>query len=153
MDISTMMCDPTLPLTMHEYDEWGNPSTDQTVRGYLESYSPCDNILGFPPQASCNKASHYRYPHMYVTTSTNDTRVGYWEPAKWVSRLGAVRQRAIESGSDKEAARRMLLLRTDDNAGHFGTSFEGVAEEYAFLYRALGLHPDGQPGQQHTVQL
>ena len=142
VDVSTTMDDPTLPLTMHEYDEWGNPSADPSVKEYLKSYSPCDNIVGLSGDAPAT----YPYPHMYVTAATNDTRVGYWEPAKWVSRLQAVRQRVIDDGGPvaaRKAAGRMLLLRTDEQSGHFGSSLEETAREYAFLHKALGLHPEG----------
>ena len=138
VDVSTTMLDATLPLTMHEYDEWGNPSADPAVRDYLRGYSPCDNIVGLSEEAP----AAYPYPHMYVTAATNDTRVGYWEPAKWVSRLQTVRQRAIEHGGPavaRAAANRMLLLHTDEQAGHFGSSLEETAREYAFLHKALGL--------------
>ena len=141
VDVSTTMLDATLPLTMHEYDEWGNPSADPAVRDYIRSYSPCDNIRGLSGKGSPT----YPYPHMYVTAATNDTRVGYWEPAKWVSRLQIVRQRAIKHGQHSAAsmaANRMLLLHTDEEAGHFGSSLEETAREYAFLHKALGLHMD-----------
>lgn len=139
VDVLSTMLDSSLPLTTHEYDEWGDPS-DPLVRKYIQNYSPCDNIPGVRSGDSAYHTgkAEYPYPHMYVTASTNDTRVGYWEPAKWVSRLKTLKQRAAKDGAD--LSDRMLLLRTSEEAGHFASSFEETALEYAFLYKALGLN-------------
>jgi len=99
VDNLTTMLDATLPLTVTEYDEWGNPEADPEVYDYLASYAPYDNVAAVD------------YPPILAETSLNDTRVLYVEPAKWVARL-----RATATG------RRDFLLRTEMAAGHGGVS-------------------------------
>ncbi len=98
VDNLTSMLDATLPLTVTEYDEWGNPEEDPEVYDYLASYSPYENVADLP------------YPPILAETSLNDTRVLYVEPAKWVARLRAVAPQAD------------VLLRTEMAAGHGGVS-------------------------------
>jgi oligopeptidase B len=99
VDVMNTMWDATLPLTIGEYLEWGDPS-DKPAYDYMKSYSPYDNLA--------NRA----YPAMLVTTSFNDSQVMYWEPAKYVARL-----RALKTDGN------MLLLKTKmDPAGHGGAS-------------------------------
>jgi len=99
VDALTSMLDSSLPLTVTEYDEWGNPEADPEVFAYLSGYSPYDNVAAVD------------YPPILAETSLNDTRVLYVEPAKWVARL-----RATATG------RRDFLLRTEMAAGHGGVS-------------------------------
>ncbi|HUJ49463.1 MAG TPA: S9 family peptidase, partial [Bryobacteraceae bacterium] len=111
--------DPTLPLTIAEYEEWGNPEHKEYY-DYIKSYSPYENVA---PR---------EYPTLLVTAGLNDPRVSYWEPAKWVAKLRATKQ-------DKN----ILLLKTNMGSGHFGPSgrYEGIKEvafDYAFLLWALG---------------
>jgi len=118
VDTLNTMLDPTLPLTIAEYEEWGNPEQEEFYR-YIRSYSPYDNLA---PR---------EYPAMLVTAGLNDPRVSYWEPAKWVAKL-----RALNEDSN-------VLLKTDLGSGHFGPSgrYEGIKEvafDYAFLLRAVG---------------
>jgi oligopeptidase B len=113
------MLDPSLPLTVIEYDEWGNPN-DPEAYAYMKSYSPYDNI---EPKA---------YPHMLVTAGLNDPRVAYWEPAKWTARL-----RARKTDNNR------LLLKTHMGAGHAGASgrydaLRELAFKYAFLLDTIG---------------
>ncbi|WP_341926913.1 S9 family peptidase [Nocardioides psychrotolerans] len=98
VDNLTSMLDATLPLTVTEYDEWGNPEADPEVYDYIASYAPYDNVEA------------KRYPPILAETSFNDTRVLYVEPAKWVARL-----RATATDAD-------VLLRTEMSAGHGGVS-------------------------------
>jgi oligopeptidase B len=117
VDVVTTMLDDSIPLTTSEYDEWGNPA-DKTYYEYMLAYSPYDNVRA------------QRYPALLVTAGLHDSQVQYWEPAKWVAKL-----RAMKTDDN------LLLLRTDMNAGHGGasgrlTALEDVAFEYAFL---LGL--------------
>ncbi len=119
VDTLNTMLDPTLPLTIAEYEEWGNPEQEEFYR-YIRSYSPYDNVA---PRG---------YPAMLVTAGLNDPRVSYWEPAKWVAKL-----RALKTDPN------VLLLKTDMGSGHFGPSgrYEGIKEvafDYAFLLRAVG---------------
>jgi oligopeptidase B len=118
VDTLNTMLDPTLPLTIAEYEEWGNPEEKQYY-DYIRSYSPYDNVA---PR---------EYPTMLVTGGLNDPRVSYWEPAKWVAKL-----RALKEDSN------VLLLKTNMGSGHFGPSgrYEGIKEtafDYAFLLQAL----------------
>ena len=99
VDALTTMLDATLPLTVTEYDEWGNPEADPEVYEYMASYAPYDNVAAVD------------YPPILAETSLNDTRVLYVEPAKWVARL-----RATATG------RQDFLLRTEMAAGHGGVS-------------------------------
>jgi len=120
VDVLNTMLDPSLPLTVPEYEEWGDPR-DPAAYAYMRSYSPYDNVA---PKA---------YPHMLVTGGLNDPRVAYWEPAKWTARLRA-----------RKTDRNRLLLRTNMGAGHAGASgrydaLREVAFKYAFILDVLGL--------------
>jgi oligopeptidase B len=120
VDVMTTMLDDTLPLTIGEYEEWGNPN-EPVFYDYMKSYSPYDQV------------SAQAYPHMLVTTGINDSQVQYWEPAKWVAKL-----RAYKTNQN------MLLLKTDMDAGHGGASgrFESLKDdafEYAFLLKLEGI--------------
>ena len=120
VDVVTTMLDATLPLTVTEYEEWGNPNDPEVYRRML-GYSPYDNLHAAD------------YPAVLATAGLNDPRVGYWEPAKWVARL-----RALRSGD------RPVLLQTEMGAGHGGPSgrYEGWRKE-AF---ALAFVLDNLPG-------
>ena len=98
VDALTTILDPSLPLTVTEWEEWGDPLHDAQVYAYMKSYSPYENVTG---QA---------YPPILAVTSLNDTRVLYREPAKWIARLQAVAQGGP------------FLLRTEMVAGHGGRS-------------------------------
>jgi oligopeptidase B len=120
VDVVNTMLDPTLPLTVIEYDEWGDPR-DPEAYAYLKSYSPYDNIEAKD------------YPHLLVTGGLNDPRVAYWEPAKWTARL-----RAHKTDGNR------LLLKTNMGAGHGGASgrydfLREIAFKYAFILDVLGL--------------
>jgi oligopeptidase B len=122
VDVLNTMLDPSLPLTVLEYDEWGNPNKPKFYR-YIKRYSPYENVR---PQA---------YPTMLVTAGLNDPRVSYWEPAKWVARLRATKTDTNE-----------LLLKTEMGSGHFGASgryeaLKEIAFEYAFILTRLGVEP------------
>jgi oligopeptidase B len=114
VDVVTTMLDETIPLTTNEYDEWGNPA-EQALYDYMLSYSPYDNVAA------------QDYPAMFVTTGLWDSQVQYFEPAKWVAKLRRCK-----------TDRRLLVMRTNMEAGHGGKSgrFEHlreIAEEYAFV--------------------
>ncbi len=120
VDVINTMLDPSIPLTVSEFEEWGNP-TDQQFYAYMKSYSPYDNLTA---QA---------YPHLLVTAGLNDPRVQYWEPAKWVAQL-----RTLKTDQNQ------LLLKTNMAAGHGGASgrydyLREIAFEYAFILNILGL--------------
>ncbi|MCY1274623.1 Protease 2 [compost metagenome] len=120
VDVLNTMLDPELPLTVTEYDEWGNPQEPE-VHERIRGYAPYENVCA------------QDYPALLVVAGYNDTRVQYWEAAKWVAKLRA-------SKTDNH----LLLLKTDLGAGHGGMSgrYQGlkdVALEYAFLLKVLGL--------------
>ncbi|NWL75996.1 peptidase S9 [Pseudomonas taiwanensis] len=122
VDVLNTMQNPDLPLTVTEYDEWGDPHEPE-VYARIKGYAPYENVRA---QA---------YPAMLVVAGYNDSRVQYWEAAKWVARL-----RAMKTDGNP------LLLKTDLSAGHGGMSgryqaLRDVALEYAFLLKVLGLLP------------
>jgi oligopeptidase B len=103
VDVVTTMSDPELPLTVTEWEEWGDPIDDPVAYAYMKSYSPYDNVTS--PTG----------PAMYITGGLNDPRVGYWEPAKWVAKLRTVR-------TDAAVEERPILLKMELGAGHQGPS-------------------------------
>jgi oligopeptidase B len=111
VDVVTTMLDQTIPLTVTEFEEWGNPE-DVEYYQYMKSYSPYDNVKDAD------------YPAMLVTAGLNDPRVAYWEPAKWVAKL---RESHSPNG-------RPLLMQTEMSSGHSGPSgrYESWREE-AFI--------------------
>ena len=120
VDVLNTMLDPDLPLTVTEYDEWGNPQ-EHEVYERIRAYAPYENVCA------------QDYPALLVVAGYNDSRVQYWEAAKWVAKLRA-------SKTDDN----LLLLKTDLGAGHGGMSgrYQGlkdVALEYAFVLKVLGL--------------
>ncbi|WP_281302167.1 MULTISPECIES: S9 family peptidase [unclassified Iodidimonas] len=121
VDVLNTMLDASLPLTPIEWPEWGNPAIDAEVFRTIQSYSPYDNVKA---QA---------YPPMMITCGLNDPRVTYWEPAKWVARLRALK-------TDDQP----LILKTNMGAGHGGKSgrydaLYEIAEEYSFILMTFGL--------------
>ncbi len=120
VDVVNTMSDPSIPLTVIEYDEWGNPA-DPAYYEVMRSYSPYDNVR------------EARYPALFVTAGLTDPRVQYWEPAKWVARL---RERMTGGGP--------VLLRTELGAGHGGRSgrydaWRDEAQVLAFVLDRLGV--------------
>lgn len=114
VDIVTTILDDSLPLSVIERDEWGDPN-DKSFYDYMKSYSPYDNV----------RAGHF--PALFVTAGLNDPRVGFWEPAKWVAKIRACK-------TDENP----LLLKTDMHSGHAGKSgrhevLRETALEFAFL--------------------
>ncbi|MBD3234575.1 MAG: prolyl oligopeptidase family serine peptidase [candidate division Zixibacteria bacterium] len=121
VDLINTMLDSSMPLTVTEYDEWGNPNQKEFFE-YMLSYSPYDNIR------------KQDYPDMLIMASLNDTRVMYWEAAKWTAKL-----RAHTTGKN------LLLLKTNMGAGHGGYSgrydyLKEIAFEYAFMLDMVGIY-------------
>ncbi|MEA2762558.1 MAG: oligopeptidase [Gemmatimonadaceae bacterium] len=120
VDVINTMMDASIPLTAQEWQQWGDPHlADQYA--YMRSYSPYDNV------------ERKDYPWMLVTTSLNDSQVGYWEPAKWVAKL-----RAMKTDSNP------LLLKVNMAGGHGGSSgrYDVLRERafrYAFMLDAVGM--------------
>jgi oligopeptidase B len=117
VDALTSILDPSLPLTVIEWDEWGDPLHDPEVYAYMKSYSPYENV------------TEQAYPRILAVTSLNDTRVLYVEPAKWTARL-----REVDAP---------VLLKTEMSAGHGGVSgryerWREVSYETAWLLDVLG---------------
>ncbi len=124
VDALTTILDPELPLTVVEWEEWGNPLEDPEVYAYMKSYTPYENV-----EAT-------RYPPILAETSLHDTRVLYVEPAKWVARLRAT----ATNGAD-------VLLKTEMAAGHGGVSgrynaWRDRAFSYAWVLDRAGLAVD-----------
>ena len=120
VDVMNTMLDASLPLTVPEYEEWGNPN-EKAAYDYMLKYSPYDNL---------KKGA---YPALLVKTSFNDSQVMYWEPAKYVAKLRTLK-------TDKN----VLLLKTNMAAGHGGASgrydrYKEVAFDYAFMLTQLGV--------------
>jgi oligopeptidase B len=120
VDVINTMLDSSLPLTVQEYLEWGNPNEEKYYR-YMRSYSPYDNM---------KKGA---YPAILVETSLNDSQVMYWEPAKYVAKL-----RTLKTDSN------VLLLKTIMEAGHGGASgrydaLKELAFTYTFVLDQVGL--------------
>ncbi len=121
VDCLTTMLDASLPLTIIEYDEWGNPEADPAAYATIKAYAPYDNITA------------QDYPPILAETSLNDTRVLYVEPAKWVAKL-----RQVATG------RRDFLLKTEMVAGHGGVSgrykaWHDRAFSLAWILEQMGL--------------
>ncbi len=120
VDVVTTMLDDSIPLTTSEYDEWGNPN-EKAYYDYMLSYSPYDNVTA------------QDYPNLLVLTGFHDSQVQYWEPAKWVAKLRATK-------TDQN----LLLLKTDMEAGHSGTTgrfkkFKKDVLVYAFMLDLAGI--------------
>ncbi|MEA5256356.1 S9 family peptidase [Arcicella aquatica] len=121
VDVVTTMLDESIPLTTGEWEEWGNPKQKEYYV-YMKSYSPVDNVEAKD------------YPNMLVTTGLHDSQVQYFEPAKWVAKL-----RALKTNNN------LLLMHTDMEAGHGGASgrfkrFHDIALEYAFMLNLMEIH-------------
>lgn len=120
VDVITTMLDESIPLTVGEFEEWGNPKNEEFYH-YMLSYSPYDNV------------KEQNYPNLLITAGLNDPRVQYFEPAKWAAKL-----RTLESLENR------LLLKTHMGAGHFSSSgrydyLKDMAFEYAFILDTLGV--------------
>jgi len=120
VDALNTMLDASLPLTVGEYEEWGDPNEKQYY-DYIKSYAPYENVAATA------------YPAILVTAGLNDPRVSYWEPAKWVAKLRAMKK-----------DHHVLLLKTNMGSGHFGASgrYEHLKESafnYAFMLDSLGI--------------
>jgi oligopeptidase B len=125
VDCLTTMLDDSLPLTVGEWEEWGNPVADPEAYAAMHAYSPYDNV-----RSLADDGTPVRYPRLLATAGLHDARVGYWEPAKWVAKLRA-------ANPDNEA-----FLRTELSAGHGGPSgrydaWKDEAFVYAFLVDSL----------------
>ncbi|MGB3297461.1 MAG: S9 family peptidase [Phormidesmis sp.] len=120
VDVLTTILDPDLPLSVMEWDEWGNPNEPEFYE-YMKAYSPYDNV------------TQQDYPNLLITGGLNDPRVSYWEPAKWTAKL-----RATKTDNNQ------LLLKTNMGAGHGGASgryerIKEIAFVDAFLLDYLGV--------------
>lgn len=120
VDVLTTMLDPDIPLTVAEYEQWGNPNEKRAYE-YIKSYSPYDQLK---PK---------NYPYVFVFTGYHDSQVQYWEPAKFVARLRDVTQ-----------SQNPILFRIDMNSGHSGASgrFEAlkdIAHEFSFVLQLANI--------------
>jgi oligopeptidase B len=120
VDVLTTMLDESLPLTVGEYEQWGNPNIEADYN-FMKSYSPYDNVT---PR---------EYPHLLVTTGYHDSQVQYWEPLKWVAKL-----------REHNQSQSYILMRTEMAAGHSGVTgrfarTREIANDYAFFVWLQGL--------------
>ena len=120
VDALTTILDPSLPLTVIEWDEWGDPLHDAVVYAYMKSYSPYENIRAT------------MYPAIYALTSINDTRVFYVEPAKWIAKL-----------RDTLPDHSRVIFKCEMSAGHGGASgrydaWRETADYYAWMVDVAG---------------
>jgi oligopeptidase B len=127
VDCLTTILDETLPLTVLEWEEWGNPVEDPEIYAVMKSYSPYDNVRSVDEQGLA-----LRYPDILATAGLSDPRVGFWEPAKWTAKLRA-------ANPDNR-----VLLKTELGAGHGGPSgrYDAWRDEafvYAFILGAVGM--------------
>jgi oligopeptidase B len=127
VDCLTTILDDSLPLTVLEWEEWGNPVEDPEIYAVMKSYSPYDNVRSVD-----GEGAPVRYPDILATGGLSDPRVGFWEPAKWVAKLRAANPE------------NRVLLKTEMGAGHGGPSgrydaWKDEAFVYAFILDALGL--------------
>ncbi|WP_422116370.1 S9 family peptidase [Brachybacterium sp. UNK5269] len=123
VDALTTILDPSLPLTVGEWEEWGDPLHDPEVYAYMKEYTPYENVRAV------------EYPAIFASTSLNDTRVFFVEPAKWVAR--------VRETVTSDQAQRPILFRCEMVAGHGGRSgryrkWEQRADELAWLLDQLG---------------
>ncbi len=130
VDVLTTMLDASLPLTAGEFEEWGNPEASATAYRTIRGYSPYDNLHPTNPDGSTR-----RYPDLYATSGLNDSRVGYWEPAKWVL--------ALRDANPENVA----LLKSELGAGHGGPSgrydaWRDEAQVLAFLLSEITPSPE-----------
>jgi oligopeptidase B len=126
VDALTTMLDPSLPLTVGEWEEWGNPDASAGAYRTMKSYSPYDNV-----EATNVDGTTRTYPHLYATGGLNDPRVGFWEPTKWVLRLR-------DANSDNVA-----FLKTEMGSGHGGPSgrydaWRDEAQVLAWMLNEIG---------------
>ncbi|HEV8409348.1 MAG TPA: S9 family peptidase, partial [Gemmatimonadaceae bacterium] len=127
VDVINTMLDASIPLTAQEWEQWGNPA-DPAAYEYMRTYSPYDNVR------------RGEYPRMLVTSGVNDSRVAFWEPAKWVALLRA-----------KKTDSNVLLLKMNMGAGHGGATgryerLKEVAFRYAFMIDQTTATENRQPG-------
>jgi oligopeptidase B len=120
VDVITTMMDESIPLTTFEWKEWGNPNVEEQYQ-YMLSYSPYDQVEA------------KEYPNLFVSTGLHDSQVQYWEPAKWVAKL-----RALKKDNN------VIVLYTNMEAGHGGASgrfksMELTARQYAFMLDLAGI--------------
>jgi len=120
VDVMNTMCDPSIPLTTGEWEEWGNPN-EHKYHDYMLSYSPYDNVR------------EQDYPNILITAGLHDPRVAYWEPAKWASKLRAMKT------DDNE-----VVTKFDLSSGHFSASdrYKYIREksfDQAYVLDKLGL--------------
>jgi oligopeptidase B len=128
VDALTTMLDATLPLTVGEWEEWGNPDASATAYRTMKGYSPYDNVVAVNADGTPRV-----YPHLFASGGLNDPRVGFWEPAKWVLKLRDAN------------AENVAYLKTEMGAGHGGPSgrydaWRDEAQVLAWTLREISAH-------------
>ncbi|KAJ3328029.1 hypothetical protein HDU76_010713 [Blyttiomyces sp. JEL0837] len=126
VDVINTMMDPSIPLTVNEYEEWGNPN-EKEFFDYMLSYSPYDNVK-----------PGVKFPNLLIKAGLNDPRVSYWEPSKWCSLL---RELEVDGGKS-DPDRSVIIFDCKMGSGHFGASgrygyLKEIAADYAFVISQL----------------
>lgn len=130
VDVLTTMLDASLPLTVGEWEEWGDPDASASAYRTMKSYSPYDNV-----SATNEDGTARVYPHLFAGGGLNDSRVGFWEPAKWVLKLRDVNEANV------------AYLKTEMGAGHGGPSgrydaWRDEAQVFAFVLSEITTNDD-----------
>ncbi len=133
VDALTTMLDASLPLTVGEWEEWGNPDASSSAYRTMKSYSPYDNVT-----AQNEDGSMRVYPHLFAAGGLNDSRVGFWEPVKWVLKLRDVNPENV------------AILKTEMGAGHGGPSgrydaWRDEAQILAWILHEIAPAPSATP--------
>lgn len=134
VDIMNTMLDPTLPLVVNEYEEWGNPTDSKADFDNMLSYSPYDNLR-----------TGVQYPAIFATGGIHDPRVKYWEPAKYIAKLRHIVAQNAATSAAKGIEPRTILLKTELEQGHMGASgrfdaLKDTALRLAYFLKELGVH-------------
>eukprot|EP00300_Choanocystis_sp_HF-7_P011741 c17594_g1_i1.p1 GENE.c17594_g1_i1~~c17594_g1_i1.p1 ORF type:complete len:757 (+),score=189.01 c17594_g1_i1:131-2272(+) len=137
VDVMTTMRDPSIPLTVTEWEEWGNPNSAKFYE-YMLSYSPVDNV-------HLTDSNEFPYPSILITAGLHDPRVAYWEPAKWVARLRDAKIQSLGGSPPQETDPNPIMLKIDLSAGHFSASdrykyLRVRSFEFSVLLDRLGLN-------------
>jgi len=154
VDPLSAMLDPTLPLTVHERPEWGDPIADRAAFEAIRDYCPYTNVPaggaeegGAGGAGVAGSSNPIQYPSVLATASGLDERVPAWQPAKYIAKVRAAHRAHEEedacSSSSSSSSKRKALLLVNSDSGHFGNAHCGA--EVAFLFDCLGLPLDCSP--------
>lgn len=149
LDVLTAMEDSSLPLTVPEYQEWGNPTIDPTIANFIRSYSPVQTV---PEELMIDDNKRLLYPHLYIDASVTDTRVPVWHSLSFIEKLLSRIKKTVEGRSTPTGASAIVLPRIisqihEQGSGHFGPGgrtarMHDRAKELTFLLSTVGRDKD-----------